>query len=147
MYPAADGEKPTVSVAVAPSVGDPDTRSECSTVDTMQRSALSLVAEVVEAPGAVSTQQDTGAAEVPEATEPAELPSLGSGAHAAHRCKPCAFVHTKGCASGAQCQFCHLCGPGEKQRRQKEKRAFFGTMRQLQKMTVGTWGLSVAQET
>merc|ERR1712176_357735 len=50
-----------------------------------------------------------------------ELPSAGSAGHAAGRCKPCAFVHTKGCENGIMCEFCHLCEPGEKKRRHKEK--------------------------
>jgi len=50
-----------------------------------------------------------------------ELPSLGSAGHAAGDCKPCAFFHTAGCANGLACQFCHLCEPGEKKRRRKEK--------------------------
>eukprot|EP00931_Biecheleriopsis_adriatica_P124761 TRINITY_DN9994_c0_g1_i1.p1 TRINITY_DN9994_c0_g1~~TRINITY_DN9994_c0_g1_i1.p1 ORF type:complete len:353 (-),score=89.19 TRINITY_DN9994_c0_g1_i1:114-1172(-) len=53
------------------------------------------------------------------------LPSVGSAGHAAGNCKPCAFFHTKGCGSGASCSFCHLCGPGEKKRRQKEKKQAF----------------------
>merc|ERR1740121_2062164 len=51
----------------------------------------------------------------------AELPSAGSEGHSLGRCKPCAFLHTKGCGNGVLCQFCHLCEPGEKKRRQKEK--------------------------
>jgi len=51
----------------------------------------------------------------------AELPSIGSSGHLAGLCKPCAFLHTKGCENGPACAFCHLCGPGEKKRRQKEK--------------------------
>jgi len=74
------------------------------------------------------------------APETEQLPSIGSAGHRLGQCKPCAFMHTKGCSSGADCQFCHICEPGEKQRRQKEKRAFFGTMRQLQKMAADTWG-------
>lgn len=49
------------------------------------------------------------------------LPSLGSVDHARGNCKPCAFVTTRGCGLGAQCTFCHLCEPGEKRRRRKEK--------------------------
>mmetsp|Transcript_51778 Transcript_51778/g.133525 ORF Transcript_51778/g.133525 Transcript_51778/m.133525 type:complete len:293 (+) Transcript_51778:92-970(+) len=49
------------------------------------------------------------------------LISIGSGNHHMGRCKPCAFIHTKGCASGVNCTFCHLCDPGEKKRRQQEK--------------------------
>lgn len=51
-----------------------------------------------------------------------ELPSVGSAGHAWGECKPCAFLHTKGCENGALCQFCHICEPGEKRRRQKERK-------------------------
>merc|ERR1712048_259392 len=51
------------------------------------------------------------------------VPSVGSARHFIRRCKPCAFVHTvKGCAEGANCQFCHLCPPGEKRRRDPRKK-------------------------
>ena len=53
-----------------------------------------------------------------------EMPSIGSHGHSAGACKPCAFVHTKGCDNGAMCLFCHLCGRGEKKRRQKATKAF-----------------------
>jgi len=50
-----------------------------------------------------------------------ELPSVGSIGHAAGRCKPCAFVHSKGCENGLACQFCHLCGPEAKKARRQER--------------------------
>jgi len=50
-----------------------------------------------------------------------ELPSVGSAGHAVGRCKPCAFFHTSGCANDLTCKFCHLCEPGEKKRRRREK--------------------------
>eukprot|EP00933_Yihiella_yeosuensis_P006958 TRINITY_DN111811_c0_g1_i1.p1 TRINITY_DN111811_c0_g1~~TRINITY_DN111811_c0_g1_i1.p1 ORF type:complete len:436 (-),score=98.31 TRINITY_DN111811_c0_g1_i1:235-1542(-) len=50
-----------------------------------------------------------------------EAPNLGSLAHQNGTCKPCAFIHTKGCEDGTKCRFCHLCPPGEKKRRQKAK--------------------------
>lgn len=50
-----------------------------------------------------------------------ELPSIGSAAHGKGSCRPCAFLHTKGCENGLACTFCHLCEPGERKRRQKEK--------------------------
>jgi hypothetical protein len=53
----------------------------------------------------------------------AELPSAGSDGHDQGRCKPCAFFHTKGCGNGVLCSFCHLCEPGEKKKRHKEKLA------------------------
>jgi hypothetical protein len=46
-------------------------------------------------------------------------PSIGSNAHQIGRCKPCAFLYKMGCKSGASCQYCHLCPPGEKQRRKR----------------------------
>lgn len=51
---------------------------------------------------------------------PAEVPTRGSAGHGLGACKPCAFVFKDGCQSGFECQFCHLCPPGEKIRRKKE---------------------------
>lgn len=50
------------------------------------------------------------------------LPNRGSAVHRWGACKPCAFVHKGGCENGVDCQFCHLCEPGEKKRRKKERR-------------------------
>lgn len=50
------------------------------------------------------------------------MPTIGSLNHFTGQCKPCAFANTKGCKDGTVCNFCHLCGPGEKKRRKKEKR-------------------------
>merc|ERR1712187_825267 len=53
-----------------------------------------------------------------------EYPSIGSKLHQAGACKPCAFVLSEkeeGCKNGIECQFCHLCEPGEKKRRKKER--------------------------
>eukprot|EP00411_Alexandrium_monilatum_P039028 CAMPEP_0175410320 /NCGR_PEP_ID=MMETSP0095-20121207/41556_1 /TAXON_ID=311494 /ORGANISM="Alexandrium monilatum, Strain CCMP3105" /LENGTH=437 /DNA_ID=CAMNT_0016709283 /DNA_START=14 /DNA_END=1324 /DNA_ORIENTATION=- len=49
------------------------------------------------------------------------FPSVGSRKHFLKSCKPCAFLYTKGCANGVNCEFCHLCEAGEKKRRVKEK--------------------------
>ncbi|CAE7212038.1 unnamed protein product [Symbiodinium sp. CCMP2456] len=54
------------------------------------------------------------------AINPAELPTRGSAGHYHGNCKPCAFVYKGGCDSGYDCQFCHLCLPGEKIRRKKD---------------------------
>lgn len=56
----------------------------------------------------------------PEIGSP-ELPTMGSRGHRLGTCKPCAFLHTKGCTNGKDCAFCHLCSRGEKKRRQREK--------------------------
>jgi hypothetical protein len=49
------------------------------------------------------------------------LVSIGSAMHDAGKCKPCAFLYTKGCENGINCPFCHLCEPGEKKKRRKDK--------------------------
>jgi len=55
------------------------------------------------------------------------VPTSGSSRHRQGTCKPCAFAFKpEGCQSGAECKFCHLCPPGEKQRRKR-------VMRQLQR--------------
>lgn len=47
------------------------------------------------------------------------VPTVGSAGHGWGACRPCAFMHTKGCENGFACQFCHICPPGEKKRRKK----------------------------
>lgn len=53
-----------------------------------------------------------------------DLPSRGSALHAWRACKPCAFVFNEeeGCGNGVDCEFCHLCEPGERKRRKKERK-------------------------
>jgi len=63
-----------------------------------------------------------------------EVPSRGSALHPWGACKPCAFVFQDGCANGVECEFCHLCEPGERKRRKKERR----------KMAAG-WRMAVLQ--
>ena len=50
-----------------------------------------------------------------------QLVSAGSTRHHDGWCKPCAFVDKGKCADGISCDFCHLCTPGEKKRRRREK--------------------------
>jgi hypothetical protein len=57
----------------------------------------------------------------PELGTPA-LPSIGSLPHHTKDCKPCTFFHTRGCENAKNCQFCHLCGPGEKKKRLRQQR-------------------------
>lgn len=52
-----------------------------------------------------------------------ELPSVGSTGHLSGRCSPCAFFHSRTCANGPMCQFCHLCPPEERKRQKKAKEA------------------------
>jgi len=74
---------------------------------------------------------DTSVSQLPKLGSP-ELPSVGSLGHHINRCKPCAFVQRNGCSNGVQCSFCHMCAPGEKKRRRKEKRSLIGVARRLQ---------------
>lgn len=53
----------------------------------------------------------------------AELPTVGSAGHKSGICRPCAFMYTKGCDIGKECTFCHICPPGERKARSKEKNA------------------------
>jgi len=48
-----------------------------------------------------------------------QLPSVGSAVHLLGSCRPCAFVHTKGCVNGVNCNFCHICPKREKRDRKK----------------------------
>jgi len=50
------------------------------------------------------------------------VPSLGSLNHRRGKCKPCAFFHKDGCSTGAECVFCHLCGPDVGKQRKQERR-------------------------
>jgi hypothetical protein len=79
---------------------------------------------------ALADERQVVSSEEPHLGSP-ELPSVGSLGHYVQRCKPCAFVTKMGCANGIQCRFCHLCGPGEKKRRRKEKRCLFNAARRL----------------
>lgn len=61
------------------------------------------------------------------------LPSMGSAGHHLRECRPCAFLDSqKGCVRAFECTYCHLCGLGEKKRRQKEKRKMFSSLRHVQ---------------
>jgi len=56
----------------------------------------------------------------PPCHSPKVLKSIGSKDHPG-RCKPCAFLHTRGCGNGMLCQFCHACAPEEIKRRRKQR--------------------------
>lgn len=65
-------------------------------------------------------------------------PTRGSLGHGYGRCKPCAFVHTKGCGNGFECPFCHICEPGEKKKRRKDKLEARRISRELRQAVVVT---------
>jgi hypothetical protein len=56
--------------------------------------------------------------------QPPGIWSLGSAAHASGTCKPCAWMYKEGengCRNGVQCEYCHLCPPGEVKKRKRDK--------------------------
>jgi hypothetical protein len=61
-----------------------------------------------------------------------EMPSVGSAGHWNGICKPCAFM-ARGCTSGVNCPFCHLCDVNEKKRRRKDKISFMRELRRWKK--------------
>jgi len=89
---------------------------------TLQQQALPPPPSMLAAPGPPVVRVSLAdALPEPELGTP-DMPTMGSAGHRMGTCKPCAFLHTKGCHSGKDCTFCHLCNPGEKKRRQKEKK-------------------------
>lgn len=70
-----------------------------------------------------------------------ELPTLGSAGHGLGNCKPCAFLD-KGCTSGTDCKFCHLCPADEKKRRKKEKLAMRRQMSKWQESFPSPWSFN-----
>lgn len=66
-----------------------------------------------------------------------DCPTSGSRGHHFGQCKPCAFVFKGGCSNGVDCRFCHLCMPGEKKRRKKERKAIRREMAALRGMGMG----------
>jgi hypothetical protein len=131
------------------SAADTEVKSDCSTADTadrlpgspeleqahprnMQRSQHLVVARKSGQNKLGKELQNMGNRTADPKNSDAQhgfLPSVGSAGHRVGRCKPCAFAGTKGCSSGSDCRFCHLCEVGEKKRRQKEKRARFAAVR------------------
>eukprot|EP00408_Alexandrium_pacificum_P048889 CAMPEP_0171261666 /NCGR_PEP_ID=MMETSP0790-20130122/56122_1 /TAXON_ID=2925 /ORGANISM="Alexandrium catenella, Strain OF101" /LENGTH=148 /DNA_ID=CAMNT_0011730101 /DNA_START=92 /DNA_END=538 /DNA_ORIENTATION=- len=82
----------------------------------------------MEAAALLPLQTVLGTRPTPAVLGSPEFPTMGSESHHLRLCKPCAFVDTKGCNAGMHCKFCHLCEPGEKKRRKKEKTAFWRAM-------------------
>eukprot|EP00933_Yihiella_yeosuensis_P034251 TRINITY_DN27768_c0_g1_i1.p1 TRINITY_DN27768_c0_g1~~TRINITY_DN27768_c0_g1_i1.p1 ORF type:complete len:422 (+),score=107.71 TRINITY_DN27768_c0_g1_i1:33-1268(+) len=58
-----------------------------------------------------------------EAQDGPRIASLGSADHGRGSCRPCAWLYksAEGCRHGQNCEYCHLCPPGELKRRKREK--------------------------
>jgi len=78
----------------------------------------------------------------PELGSPA-LPTRGSALHRWGACKPCAFMFKEGCNNGIDCQFCHLCEPGERKRRKKERLAVKRDAREQVRQQQGNFALAM----
>eukprot|EP00928_Gymnodinium_smaydae_P020048 TRINITY_DN17739_c0_g1_i1.p1 TRINITY_DN17739_c0_g1~~TRINITY_DN17739_c0_g1_i1.p1 ORF type:complete len:574 (+),score=102.56 TRINITY_DN17739_c0_g1_i1:304-2025(+) len=79
---------------------------------------------IIQAPETIQESQ-RDEADTPTADADAqagELPSVGSAQHGTGNCRPCAWLYKpQGCANGALCRHCHLCGEGEIKTRKKVK--------------------------
>jgi len=113
-------ELPSVGPMPPPPMPRKATKGSTATINAMQLAGFS---------GSVLQPNVFPEEAMPMPSEPApgsaELPNVGSKGHSTGDCKPCAFLHIKGCDHGAMCKFCHICDSGEKKRRQKAKKAAF----------------------
>jgi hypothetical protein len=83
-----------------------------------------LISSMEERPNWWTPEDETALQERLLSNDPpvSTLPSLGSGLHAAGRCRPCGFFHGRsGCSHGHKCFHCHSCQPTEVKNRKKEK--------------------------
>jgi len=119
-----------------------DTLSSCSTADTAEAEAvgelqqesrgfayvpgrvLRCAASEAPAPPVILELEKCfeQCAAQPSPRSAISLPSKGSLGHACGLCQPCEFFHKERCMAGANCRFCHLCGPEEVKLRRKAKR-------------------------
>jgi len=83
-----------------------------STADATEEPPSPLIAVAVAAPGLE---------DLPPLPMMA-IPSVGSAGHHLGLCKPCDFVDRGFCRAGADCRFCHLCGPAERRQRKLQRR-------------------------
>lgn len=105
-------QPPIIDVALqqllfAPPTPPPPTK-ECDPLFDMLGSKLKLVEALPALPAPVLGSE--------------QLPTIGSATHHLGGCRPCAFYFTRGCGNAEGCPFCHLCGPGEKKKRLRDKR-------------------------
>jgi len=91
-----------------------------STEDASEETHAAAIQQRLSLADAISNSSRSSTVKDPE-PDSSGFPSVGSVGHAKGRCKPCAFLYTKGCGNGANCSFCHLCEDGEKKTRRKAK--------------------------
>lgn len=124
--PGAEGaEAATTGVTVVPAAGS--TGSPTTTAAVMGSARTVMVQQAPAtyimpgADGIMAPMAEGGTNLGPVGTP--QLPSVGSTFHdGTGRCSPCAwFWKPRGCQSGAQCGYCHLCPEGELKNRKKAK--------------------------
>jgi len=121
---------------------DQERDSDCSTTDTMPEtylppsdagmmmsSPMVMAAGALWPPSAYHMPLWPQQAAMPINPGMLDMPTMGSKGHRFGRCKPCAFLHKEGCRSGANCKYCHLCPPGERERRKRVMRAMCNNVR------------------
>jgi len=116
---AADEEKSYDAEARSSDPGASGLKLEAAVVETLGASGAELATEEPLAEARTLKLEDAVAP--PKLGSPG-LPTVGSAFHQLGTCKPCAFAFTGRCQSGIECKFCHLCAPGERGRRKKERR-------------------------
>jgi len=126
---------PDATVAAAASLldefkcGSPDVRGNSIAGSTTAGSGT-IPPSTAAGSGAIPSSESSNAGDATRTVlGSAELPSKGSALHRWGACKPCAFVFAEGCMNDTNCQFCHLCEPGERKRRRKERRKLAASSR------------------
>lgn len=104
-------------------------------VDDQSKGALAVINDIVLTKEPINAARKMNKDLAGVAALPDSEPSAGSSHHRTGRCKPCAFYHTKGCQNAKACEFCHLCPPGEKQRRKRLRERMCEKLGQFQKQT------------
>jgi hypothetical protein len=104
-------------------------------VDDQSKRALAVVNDIVLTKVPINDARKMNKDLAGVAALPDSEPSAGSSHHRTGRCKPCAFYHTKGCQNAKACEFCHLCPPGEKQRRKRLQERMCEKLGQFQRQT------------
>lgn len=123
-------------------LSDPSTNSGHIEPRADSQEAVALSASVPPASGCRAVAGASASSQTEEASDmstvfPEDIASKGSSLHASGKCRPCAFLHTKGCENGLNCEFCHLCEPGEKKKRRKEKLESQRDYRKVRNMPTG----------
>lgn len=118
--PAARPSCSTTYYAMPPPVG---TAGRFLVAEYQRRVQASRLHSVQDQPTCLADLKATRPCHMSPGLGSEALPSIGSAAHAAGECRPCAFFHKNRCVTGRTCLFCHLCDSGERKRRLRLQKA------------------------